>query len=128
MKTKTKIKNLPAVTGQAIQTAFLPATESKGERIKASCERGQIYVDYPYGLSQSEAHAYACRALQVKFAEEDRAEYGEECTIEGNPWMRQMVGGSCPANKRGYIFVFGLGHARRKTPQDKPQTTNHTEK
>ena len=55
MKTETKIKNLPAITGQAIQTAFLPATENKGERIKASCERGQITVGYPQELSQSEA-------------------------------------------------------------------------
>jgi hypothetical protein len=106
MKTETKVKNLPAITGQAIQTAFLPATETKGERIKASCERGQITVDYPHELSVSDAHAYAARTLQVKFVKEDRAEYGEECTIEGNPWMRRMVGGSCPANKRGYIFVF----------------------
>ena len=106
MKTETKVKNLPAITGQAIQTVYLPVTETKGERIKASCERGQITVDYPYGVSVSEAHAYACRALQVKFAEEDRAEHGEKCTIEGNAWMRRMIGGSCPANKRGYIFVF----------------------
>jgi len=106
MKTETKVKNLPAVTGQAIQTVYLPATENRGKRIKASCDRGQITVNYPHGLIVDEAHAYACRALQVKFATEDRAEYGEECTIEANPWMRPMVGGSCPANKRGYIFVF----------------------
>lgn len=106
MKTETKIKNLPAVTGQAIQTVYLPATENKGERIKASCERGQITVDYPHELSQSEAHAYACRRLCAKFSHEDCIKYGPECSFVGNPWMRRMVGGSCPANKRGYIFVF----------------------
>ena len=52
---------------QAIITKFLPATNSSGSRIKASCDAGTVTVDYPYEANWgAEAHAVAVRALLAK--------------------------------------------------------------
>jgi len=87
---------------QAITTKFLPATERRGSRIKATCQRGSILVQ-PVARIDAEDHIAACRALRRKFAEEDAKQYGSP--IDGNPWLRPMAYGSVKGQP-GYTFVF----------------------
>jgi hypothetical protein len=56
---------------QAIVTRYLPATNFRGSRIKASCERGSITVSYPHELSGAQCHAFAVGELLKKFWNED---------------------------------------------------------
>lgn len=52
---------------QAIVTKYLPATNTKGARIKASCEAGSVTISYPHEAQRGvEAHATAMRALAAK--------------------------------------------------------------
>jgi hypothetical protein len=48
---------------QAIKTKYLPATNFKGSRIKASCEAGSITIPYPYELSGDKVHIFAATEL-----------------------------------------------------------------
>jgi len=51
---------------QAIQTSFMPCTNTKGDRIKAECWAGKIIISWDFGLNQEENHAAACQALWSK--------------------------------------------------------------
>ena len=52
---------------QAITTKYLPATNTKGARIKASCEAGSVTISYPHEAQRGhEAHAEAVYALADK--------------------------------------------------------------
>ena len=51
---------------QAIQTKYLPATNHRGNRIKANCKAGSITIDWPYGLDTDECHESAAKALMDK--------------------------------------------------------------
>jgi len=88
---------------QAITTKFLPATDRRGSRIKATCQRGSMLVEYDESLDVGQAHIAACRALRRKFAEEDAKQYGSP--VDGNPWLRPMAYGSAKGQP-GYTFVF----------------------
>lgn len=44
---------------QAITTKYLGPTDTKGARIKASCEAGSIIVSWVYNFDASGMHAYA---------------------------------------------------------------------
>ena len=70
---------------QAITTKYLGPTNTKGRRIKASCEAGSITVYYDYEFSVSENHDSACKALLAKLE-----------------WNGTYIGGGY-AN--GYIYV-----------------------
>ena len=70
-----------------ITTKFIPPTNSRGSRIKASCQCGSVTVGYDYSLSIDEAHAVATKALLEKFSLD-----------WGNVW-------SVGANDSGYVFV-----------------------
>lgn len=48
---------------QAIKTKYLPATNFKGSRIKASCEAGSLTIPYPYELTIERVHAFAAMEL-----------------------------------------------------------------
>ena len=56
---------------QSITTKYLPATNVRGSRIKASCERGSVTISYPHELSGDAVHCAAVDALLAKFARED---------------------------------------------------------
>lgn len=86
---------------QAITTKYIPCTNTKGSRIKATCERGSITIPHPHELSGEAAHEAAVNALCEKFAKEDLKEYGTP--IEKNPWLRPKV---CGGTKIGCVFVF----------------------
>lgn len=89
---------------QAIQTKFLPATNNRGSRIKASCDRGSITIPYPHELSGDECHREAVRQLLKRFVAEDVKEYGAAAG-EGNPWSREFVTGSIPDGTYVHVFV-----------------------
>lgn len=72
---------------QAIITKFLPCTNTKGSRIKATCQAGSIIIDYPHELSGMDCHAKAAYALLSKMQ-----------------WDYKLVGGQLPS--RDYAFVM----------------------
>ena len=72
---------------QAISTKFLGATDSRGSRIKATCEGGSVTVSYPYEKrSGAEAHSVAALALCAKMG-----------------WAGTLIAGG---TQTGYVFVF----------------------
>lgn len=86
---------------QAIQTKYLPATNFRGSRIKASCERGSIIISYPSELSGDAAHVAAADALVAKFFKEDAERYGGNT----NPWSKTRVCGGLPDGSCAHVFV-----------------------
>lgn len=92
------------VTKQAIVTKRLPATNTRGSRIRAWCDRGSLTVSWDFGLESDKNHRAAAQALVDKFVKEDVAKYGTHT----NPWARPFIQGTmphkCPFN---YCFVFG---------------------
>lgn len=86
---------------QAIQTHYLPATNCKGSRIKATCERGSITIDYPHDLSGDEVHRAAVHALIARFVKEDAKRYG----TNRNPWERPFVTGGLPNGDCCHVFL-----------------------
>ena len=53
---------------QAIITKYLPTTNSRGSRIKATCSSGSVTIPYPYELSGQAVHRAAAEALAAKLA------------------------------------------------------------
>jgi hypothetical protein len=72
---------------QAIVTKYLPPTNTRGSRIKATAGAGSITVLYPYDIDGQAAHRVAAQALADKFG-----------------WGRKYLGGSLP-DDTGYVFV-----------------------
>lgn len=88
---------------QAIITKYLPATNTRASRIKATCDRGSITVEYPHDLSGDDVHCYAANRLCEKFVAEDVGKYGSDPM--GNPWALPRVCGGLPGNA-GCAHVF----------------------
>jgi hypothetical protein len=72
---------------QAIETKFIPATNTKPSRIKATCERGILTVSWEHAWSDEDNHREAALALCVKFAQED----APKTPFDKNPWARPLV-------------------------------------
>jgi len=72
---------------QAIETKFLPATNTKGARVKATAWAGSITLPYDYALNTDDMHRAAAEALAVKL------------NWKGD-WLQ---GGNAKAD--GYVFV-----------------------
>jgi hypothetical protein len=51
---------------QAILTKFHGPTEIRGARLTARSEAGSVYVAYDYGLSDTDNHIHAAKALCAK--------------------------------------------------------------
>lgn len=55
---------------KAIKTKFLPATNNRGSRIKATAEGGerdhQVTIGYPHEFNAEQAHQQAAKALCAK--------------------------------------------------------------
>jgi hypothetical protein len=88
---------------QAIITKYLPATNTKPSRIKASCERGSIVITYPSDLSGDAVHVAAADALVRKFVAEDAILYGTPTAK--NPWNRKRVCGGLPSGGVAHVFI-----------------------
>lgn len=89
---------------QAIQTKFLPATNTRGSRIKASCDRGSITIPWPHDFSGDECHREAVRKLIKRFNREDTEKYGPESVCPGRGWNSEFVTGQIPNGT--YVHVF----------------------
>jgi len=77
---------------QAIITKYLPATNTKGSRIKATAEAGSVTIPYSYEVNEAGAHRLAAQALTDKLGWTTNS-YGA------------LIGGGLP-NNSGYVFVF----------------------
>ncbi len=51
---------------QAIQTRFLGPTNSRGARVRATCEAGSVTVAWDHALHIGENHVAAAKALAAK--------------------------------------------------------------
>jgi hypothetical protein len=87
---------------QAIHSKYIPATNNRGSRIKASCERGSITISFPH-LSGDENHREAVRRLVWRFIEEDKKQ--NSTPPASNPWGREFVSGSLPDGTMAHIFI-----------------------
>lgn len=76
---------------QAIVTKYLPATNYKPSRIKASCDAGSITISYPHELKACDAHASAAIKLHHKLGWDEK---------------NMLVVGELPDSmSHGYVFV-----------------------
>lgn len=73
---------------QAIVTKYIPATNTKGSRVKATSWAGSVTVNYEHGLNADQNHLAAAKSLAEKFG-----------------WKGSFVGGDNP-DARGYTFVL----------------------
>jgi hypothetical protein len=99
---------------QAIQTKFLPATNYKPARIKASCRRGSITISYhniiiPAGASAYEdgRHIAAAKALCDLFVKQDtdRVSGIYRSTPKESPWSRPFVTGQLKDQTYTHVFL-----------------------
>lgn len=75
---------------QSIQTRYLPVTNSRGSRIKATTASGlSISIPYPHELSGADCHWEAVKALLLK---------------HGFHWADKWAVGAS-IDGRGYVFV-----------------------
>ena len=74
-------------TYQAIVTKYLPATNFKGSRIKATASAGSLTQSYDDSLNTDDAHAKVAMALANKFK-----------------WRGTWYGGT-PADGKGNVYV-----------------------
>lgn len=73
---------------QAIITRYLPPTNERDSRIKATCYAGSITVPYSYDCEMETAHARAAQALCAKLG-----------------WVRTGWTGGGLADSTGYAFT-----------------------
>lgn len=90
---------------QAIETKYIGPSNYRGSRIKATCERGSLTVDYDDSLDTEQAHIAAAKSLCAKFVQEDIKEYGPE-SERSTLWNKPFVTGGLKG--RGYAHVFVL--------------------
>lgn len=90
------------LNSQAILAKYLPATNHRGPRIKAWCERGSITADWDHSLDGAGNAELAAEALRADFVSEDAASYAR--AAPSNPWAAPLIGGAMPGG--GWCFVF----------------------
>ena len=89
---------------QAIATRYLCPTNTRGARIRATCDRASITISFPYGNGLAEAHAVAVRALLDKFHKEDASD-GDFRFRSWPAFERWVCGGMPQASKDAYVWV-----------------------
>ena len=82
----------------AIHTRFLPTTETKGARIKATLGKNSVTIPYPYEHTGGLCHRAAAEALQSKL----RATHD---TGGWHPWDRPFVSGELPDGSWAHVFL-----------------------
>lgn len=91
---------LPIHARQAIATRYVCPTNTRGARIRATCDRGSISIPYPDEASEgAQAHAVAVRALLSRFQKEDGADRSWPS------FERWVCGGMPQASKDAYVWV-----------------------
>jgi len=88
---------------QAILTKFLPATNNKGTRVKATCARGSFTIGLDYSLSGDAIHIAAASALIERFLAQDLK---SGTPIESNPWNRPFVTGTLSDGTVAHVFIL----------------------
>lgn len=86
---------------QAIVTKYLPATDFKPSRIKASCERGSITLTFGHQESIDLEHIAAAESLCNRFTVEDEKRYGSN----KNPWAGKRACGQIPSGEFVHVFI-----------------------
>lgn len=87
---------------QAIVTKFISPTDTKGARIKASCDAGSITISYPYVNSEEACHALAAMALVRKLGwVPTNLNTGEHQNGYVGAWAAGGV-------RMGYVFAFAF--------------------
>lgn len=71
----------------AITTRYFGPTNTRGSRIKATCQAGSVTIPYDYSGNTDEVHTKAAKALAKKME-----------------WRGHWYGGCLP-DGRGYAFV-----------------------
>ena len=82
---------------QAILIRYIPATNTRGFRIKASCAAGTLTIPHPSSLSGQAAYRVAAEALATKLG-------------WTGPHYGALIGGCLPNG--GYCFVFDNASGR----------------
>lgn len=105
---------------QAIKTKYHGPTNNRGSRVKASCERGSLMVEWEHGLNPDQNHRRAAKLLLDKFAGEDVAKYGK--AVVDHHWGEfitgEIEGGVCVHVLVGRFSGWGmLRDAARKLDQ-----------
>lgn len=72
---------------QAITTKFLPGTEWRGSRVKATAAAGSVILNWEHGLNIERNHAAAAKALAEKFG-----------------WRGNWHGGGLP-DARSFVWI-----------------------
>jgi len=88
---------------QAIQTKYIGATNSRGSRIKATCDAGTITIPYPRELSGDECHRAAAKALCDKITTRNVKEYGT--VFENDTWQRPFITGGLSDGSYAHVFT-----------------------
>lgn len=91
---------------QAITTKYLSPTTARGARIKASCQRGSLTVEWGDDApNDEENHATAKKMLVEKFAREDEKKYGAGKGQSVNPWLRPTAHGVLEDGRHVFVFI-----------------------
>ncbi len=87
---------------QAIITRFLTSTDTKGPRVKAKCDAGQIVVPWDHALETVQNHDAACAALVRKL--------GWDTGGYGGKW----IGGTLPEGLGTWFRCYVCGGSKKK--------------
>ena len=80
---------------KAIQTKYLPCTNHRGSRIKATAEGVKsLTIGYPHELDSHDAHKQAAQALADRQAKDTRY-----------PWRLPLAGGSLSNGDMAWVFI-----------------------
>lgn len=85
----------------AIETKYLPATNSRGSRIVATANGNRVSIPYPHELSGAAVYAEAALALCAKMG-----------------WEGDLLAGG---TKSGYVFTFVKDAERFTNPTVDPR-------
>lgn len=97
---------------QAIITKYLPATNTRPSRIKATCERGSATIPLDHSLNDGDNHRAACDFLCARFDAEDANKYG---SARGpHSWSRPKASGQIPGGEYVFCFIPGRVYRRQK--------------
>lgn len=77
---------------QAIETKYLPATNNRGSRIKATAWAGSVTVPYDYALDADANHKAAAMALIAKY--EWQGTFAQGGNAKGNGYYFVNVKGA----------------------------------
>lgn len=97
---------------QAIITKYLPATNFRQSKVKATCERGSLTVSWDSALDVGDNHRAACDKLCARFDAEDVRKYGSVLSPHGR-WSGSKASGQIPDGRYVFCFIQPRVYARK---------------